>query len=36
MVGAIEVREQAGKPVEAGGKVGGAWFRLALLIYRPR
>ena len=36
MVGAVEVREQAGKPVEAGGKVGGAWFRLALLIYRPR
>ncbi|MDP2998758.1 MAG: hypothetical protein Q8N47_14830 [Bryobacterales bacterium] len=36
MVGAVEVREQAGKPVEAGGKIGGAWYRLALLIYRPR
>ena len=36
MVGAIEVREQSGKPVEAAGKIGGAWYRLALLIYRPR
>lgn len=36
MVGAIEVREQSGKPIEAGGKIGGAWYRLALLIYRPR
>lgn len=36
MVGAIEVREQAGKPVEAAGKIGGAYYRLALIIYRPR
>jgi hypothetical protein len=36
MVGAVEVREQSGKPLEAGGKIGGAWYRLALLIYRPR
>ena len=36
MVGAIEVRPQAGKPVEAGGKIGDVHFRLALLIYHPR
>jgi hypothetical protein len=36
MVGAIEVRPQAGKPVEAAGKIGGIYYRLALLIYRPR
>lgn len=35
MVGAIEVRPQAGKPVEAAGKIGGVYYRLALLIYRP-
>jgi hypothetical protein len=36
-VGAIEVRPEPGKPVEAAeGKVGGALYRLALLIYRPR
>ncbi len=34
MVGAIEVRPEPGKPVEAGGRIGDAWFRLALLIYR--
>lgn len=36
MVGAIEVRPQAGKPVEAAGKIGEAYYRLALIIYRPR
>ena len=36
MVGAIEVRPEAGKPVEAAGKIGDVHFRLALLIYRPR
>jgi hypothetical protein len=36
MVGAIEVREQSGKTVEAAGKIGGVLYRLALLIYRPR
>ena len=35
-VGAIEVRPEAGKPVEAAGKVGEVHYRLALLIYRPR
>jgi hypothetical protein len=34
-VGAIEVRPEAGKPVEAGGRIGGAFYRLALIIYRP-
>ncbi|HYM12673.1 MAG TPA: hypothetical protein VEU62_18185 [Bryobacterales bacterium] len=33
--GAIEVRPEAGKPVEAGGKIGNAYYRLALLIYHP-
>jgi len=36
LVGAIEVRPEAGKPVEAAGKVGDVYYRLALLIYRPR
>ncbi len=36
MVGAIEVRPQAGRPVEAAGKIGDTYYRLALLIYRPR
>jgi hypothetical protein len=36
MVGAIEVRPQAGKPVEAAGRIGEAYYRLALIIYRPR
>ncbi len=36
LVGAIEVRDQPGKTPEAAGKIGGAWYRLALLIYRPR
>jgi hypothetical protein len=35
MVGAIEVRPRAGQPVEAAGKIEGAYFRLALLIYHP-
>ncbi len=35
LVGAIEVRPQAGKPVEAAGKIGDVYYRLALLIYRP-
>jgi hypothetical protein len=36
MVGAIEVRPQAAKPVEAAGKIGDIYYRLALLIYHPR
>jgi len=36
MVGAIEVRPEAGKPPEAAGRVGDVWYRLALLMYRPR
>ncbi|MBL8292751.1 MAG: hypothetical protein JNN08_12985, partial [Bryobacterales bacterium] len=36
MVGAIEVRPQAGKPVEAGGKIGDTYYRLALVMYKPR
>jgi len=36
LVGAIEVRAEAGKPMEAAGKVGSVYYRLALLIYRPR
>ncbi|HZT30612.1 MAG TPA: hypothetical protein VFA33_12045 [Bryobacteraceae bacterium] len=35
LVGAIEVRPQPGKPLEAAGKVGGVYYRLALLIYHP-
>jgi hypothetical protein len=35
-VGAIEVKEQPGTPLEAAGKVGGVPYRLALLIYRPK
>ena len=35
-IGALEVRPEPGKPVEAGGKIGGSYYRLALLIYRPR
>ena len=36
LVGAIEVRAQSGKPLEAAGKIGGLPYRLALLMYRPR
>jgi hypothetical protein len=36
MVGAIEVRPEPGKPLEAAGKIGDTPFRLALLMYRPR
>jgi hypothetical protein len=36
MVGAIEVRPQPGKPVEAAGKIGDTYYRLALILYRPR
>jgi hypothetical protein len=36
LVGAIEVRPESGKPVEAAGKVGSVYYRLALLMYRPR
>ncbi len=34
-VGAIELRPAAGKPLEAGGKIGGVPYRLALLMYKP-
>ena len=33
--GAIEVKPQAGKPVEAAGKIGDSYYRLALIIYHP-
>jgi hypothetical protein len=33
--GAVEVRPQGGKPPEAAGRIGDAWYRLALIIYRP-
>jgi hypothetical protein len=33
--GAIEVRSKGGKPVEAAGKIGNAYYRLALIIYHP-
>ena len=36
MVGAIEVRPEQNKPVEAAGRIGDAYYRLALLIYRPK
>ncbi|MEN6533768.1 MAG: hypothetical protein ABFD60_10960 [Bryobacteraceae bacterium] len=35
LVGAIEVRAEEGKPLEAAGKIGATYFRLALLIYKP-
>lgn len=36
MVGAIEVRPEPGRTVEAAGRIGDAWYRLALLIIHPR
>lgn len=33
--GAIEVRPEKGRPIEAAGRIGGAYYRLALIIYRP-
>jgi hypothetical protein len=36
MVGAIEVKPEPGKPVEAAGKIGSGYYRLALLMYHPR
>jgi hypothetical protein len=33
--GAIEVRPAAGEPLEAAGKIGPAYYRLALIIYHP-
>jgi hypothetical protein len=36
LVGAIELRERAGQPLEAAGKIAGIPYRLALLMYRPR
>ena len=33
--GAIEVRPMAGEPLEAAGKIGPAYYRLALIIYSP-
>ncbi len=36
LVGAVEVRPESGKPVEAAGKVGSVYYRLALLMYRSR
>jgi hypothetical protein len=36
MVGAIEVRPRAGAPLEAAGKIGDIYYRLALIIYHPR
>ncbi|MCW5980630.1 MAG: hypothetical protein KIT09_21300 [Bryobacteraceae bacterium] len=34
--GAIEVAPKPGEVVEAAGKIGGSYYRLAMLIYRPR
>jgi hypothetical protein len=34
-VGAIDVTPEKGRPVEAAGTIGNAYYRLALLIYRP-
>lgn len=34
--GAIEVKPEAGKPIEAAGKIGNMYYRLALIIYHPR
>ncbi len=34
--GAIEVRPQAGREVEAAGKIGTTYYRLALIIYHPQ
>jgi hypothetical protein len=34
-VGAVEVRPAPGQPVQAGGKIGSVWYRLALITYRP-
>jgi len=34
-VGATEVKVADGKPVEAGGRIGNSYYRLALFIYRP-
>lgn len=36
MVGAIEVRPEQNRPIEAAGRIGDAYYRLALLIYRPK
>jgi len=33
--GAIEVRPEGGKPPEAAGRIGEAYYRLALIIYHP-
>ena len=35
-VGAIEVRPVPGKPIEAAGRIGNIYYRLALIIFRPR
>lgn len=34
-VGAIEVKAEVAKPVEAAGKIGNVYYRLAMLIYHP-
>ena len=34
--GAIEVRPEGGKPPEAAGRIGDSYYRLALILYRPR
>ena len=33
--GAIEVRTEAGKPLEAAGQIGTAYYRLALILFQP-
>jgi hypothetical protein len=35
LVGAIELRASAGKPLESAGKIGGVPYRLAVLMHRP-
>jgi len=34
-VGAVEVRPAPGQPIQAGGKIGSVWYRLALISYHP-
>ena len=35
-IGAVEVRPERDKPLEAAGKIGDTYYRLALIIHRPR
>jgi hypothetical protein len=35
-IGALDTRPAAGKPVEAGGRIGNSYYRLAPMMYRPQ